>query len=166
MSETTTRAAGLAAATLYAAFIGWLYVRQPQTLAEIRGGLTGAVGAYRIDAVAFADGMLFFRRDQFVEARMAFNRADPAMRDARTQFYVAYSYYRQGWGRVYHDDALYAEGLKAVDRAISAAPGGRLVVDDPELKMHTAEELKTELDSGMRRDRSDLNPLRVFRERK
>ena len=55
---------------------------------------------------------------------------------------------------------------KAVDHAIAAAPGGRLVVDDPELKMHTAEELKTELESGMRRDRSDLNPLRVFRERK
>ena len=43
---------------------------------------------------------------------MAFARADPAVRDARTQFYIAYSYYRQGWGRLYHDDALYAEGAR------------------------------------------------------
>ena len=32
--------------------------------------------------------------------------------------YVAYSFYREGWGRVYHDDRLYAAGLAVVDRAI------------------------------------------------
>ena len=59
------------------------------------------------------------------------SRADPAGRDALTQFYIAYTYYRQGWGRVYNDDALFKNGLEAVDRAIALAPDHRLVVDDP-----------------------------------
>ena len=97
---------------------------------------------------------------------MAFVRADPAVRDARTQFYIAYSCYRQGWGRLYHDNVLYRGGLDAVGRAIALAPEGRLVVDDPDLRMHSADELKAELEAGIRLDASDLNPLRLFRERK
>jgi hypothetical protein len=143
-----------------------VYARQPQTIAQVTGGLSDAVGAYRIDQQAFDDGLQFFRNDQFVEARMAFARADPAVRDARTQFYVAYSYYRQGWGRLYHDDALYREGLDAVGRAMALSSGGRLLVDDPDLRMHSPEELKVELDAGIRVDGSDLNPTRLFRERK
>jgi hypothetical protein len=167
MRERTTRAVGLALAAVYGGFIGWLYARQPQTMAQVTGGLSAAIGAYRIDDQAFADGLRFFRNDQFVEARLAFARADPAVRDARTQFYVAYSYYRQGWGRVYRDSSLYAQGVAALDVAIARAPGGRLVVDDdPNLKIHTAEELKTELEAGMHVDASDLNPMRLFRERK
>jgi len=161
-----TRALGLGLALIYAIAIAWLYVRQPQTIAQVTGGLSAAIGTYKVDDQAFADAMQFFRNDQFVEARLAFDRADPAVRDPRTQFYVAYSYYRQGWGRLYHDDPLYAEGVKAVDRAIQLAPDGRLRVDDPGLGMHTAEELKAELEAGLRRDASDFNPMRVFRTRK
>jgi hypothetical protein len=166
LPETATRAAGLTLAVIYAAMIGWLYARQPQTIAQVTGGLSAAIGSYQIDERTFADGLAFFRNNQFVEARMAFARADSAERDARTQFFVAYSYYRQGWGRLYHDDALYREGLAAVNRAIALAPGGRLVVDDPDLKIHTADELKAELEAGLRVDASDLNPMRVLRERK
>ena len=103
-------------------------------------GLSAVVGAYRVNEQAFADGLRFFRNDQFIEARMAFERADPAVRDARTQFYIAYSYYREGWGRLYHDDQLSTEGLLAIDRAKALAPDGRLVVDDADLRMHIAEE--------------------------
>jgi len=167
MSETATRAIGLAASLAYAAFIGWLYAHQPQTMAQVTGGLTAAVGAYRIDEQAFAEGLRYFRRDQFEEARRAFARADPASSDARTQFYIAYSCYREGWGRLYHDDRLYGEGLNAVNRAIALAPGGRLAVVDPNLKMTTTDELKAELQAGLRAvELSDFNPLRVFRERK
>ena len=119
-----------------------------------------------MDDQAIADGMGFFRKDQFVEARMAFARADPALRDPRIQYYVAYSYYRQGWGRLFRDDRLYTEGIVAIDHAMALAPGGRLVVTDPDLGMHTAEELKVELESGVRRDASDFNPMRLFRVRK
>jgi hypothetical protein len=166
MAETATRATGVAVATIYAALIGWLYVRQPQTFAQVTGGLSSAVGSYHIDERTFADGLAFFRNNQFIEARMAFARADPAERDARTQFYIAYSYYRQGWGRVYHDDALYRQALTAVDRSIALAPGNRLVVDDQDLRIHTADELKAEIESGLRVDSSDFNPSRLLRERK
>jgi hypothetical protein len=166
MREPTIRALGFCLTVAYAALIGWVYVRQPQTIEQVTGGLSAVIGAYRVDDQAFADGLRFFRNDQFVEARLAFGRADPAVRDPRTQFYVAYSYYRQGWGRLYHDDALYREGVAAVDRSMALAPGGRLVVNDPQLDMHTAEELKAELEAGIRRDSADLNPMRIFGTRK
>jgi hypothetical protein len=166
MREPIVRSAGLAGALAYAAAIGWLYVTQPQTAAQVTGGLASIVGAYTIDQQAFEDGLRFFRQDQFVEARAAFARADPAERDATTQFYIGYAYYRQGWGRVYNDDALFAKGLAAVDKAIAAAPGGRLVIADANLQMHSADELRAELQRGMTRDASDFNPMRVLRPRK
>jgi tetratricopeptide (TPR) repeat protein len=153
-------------AVSYAAFIGWLYAAQPKTVAEVTGGISSSVGAYHVDTQAMSDGLAFFRRDAFDEARFAFERADPAHRDARTQFYIAYSYYRQGWGRVYNDDALFRKGLEAIDLAIALAPDHRLLVDDPELGMHSADELKAELQRGVTREPSDFNPLKVFRTRK
>jgi hypothetical protein len=160
------RALGLLLSLAYAVVIVWLYAAQPQTMAEVTGGLASQVGVYRIDERAFGDGLAFFRRDAFVEARAAFARADPAQRDARTQFYIAYSFYRQGWGRVYSDNALFAQGLIAVDRAIANAPDHRLVVEDGTLGVKTADELRAELQRGLTRDLSDLNPLRVLRTRK
>lgn len=160
------RAAGLVLSLAYAAAIVWLYAAQPQTVAEVTGGISAGLGVYRVDAQARQDGLGFFHRDAFPEARAAFDRADPASRDPEIQFYIAYSYYRQGWGRVYNDDALFQQGLEAVDRAIAAAPGHRLVVDDPALDMHTADELKAELTRGVTREPSDLNPLRLFRRRR
>lgn len=161
-----TRLAGLAFSLAYGAFIVWLYASQPQTMQEVTGGLASSVGAYHVDSQAMADGLAFFRRDRFVEARAAFARADPARRDATTQFYIAYAYYRQGWGRLYNDDALFGKGIEAVDRAIALAPSGRLVVDDSNLGMHSADELRAELVRGSTREMSDFNPLRVFGRRK
>ena len=160
------RIAGLALTLTYSAFILWLYSLQPQTVAEVTGGISSSVGAYHVEAQATSDALAFFRRDAFDEARFAFERADPAHRDARTQFYIAYSFYRQGWGRVYNDDALFRKGLEAVDLAIALAPDHRLIVDDPELGMHSADELKAELQRGVTHDASDFNPLKVFRTRK
>lgn len=166
MREPVVRALGAAVSVVYAALIVWLTASQPQSLAEVTGGLTASIGAYRVDEVAFEDGLHFFHGDQFVEARAALHRADPAGRDPRTQFYIAYSYYREGWGRLSHDDELYSKGLEAMDRAIAAAPGGRIVVDDPGLQMRTADELRAELVAGTTREWSDVNPMRVFRGRK
>ena len=160
------RLAGLALTIGYGGLILWLYASQPQTVAQVTGGLASGAGLYRVDAQATADGLAFFRRDAFAEARAAFARADPAQRDARTQFYIAYSYYREGWGRLYNDDVLFKQGLEAVDRAIALAPAHRLIVDDPDLLMHSADELRAELVRGVTREASDLNPLKVFRTRK
>src|SRR5215510_8735065 len=142
VSERTLRLLGLAAAGSYFVLIAWLYAHQPQTVAEMTGALTASIGAYRIDQQAFDDGLRFFRVDQFDAARLAFERADPAHQDPTTQFYIAYSYYRQGWGRVYDDEALCTRGLETINRAIAVADRGRIVVDDPNLSMHSADELK------------------------
>lgn len=160
------RAAGLALSVGYSALIVWLYATQPQTVGQVTGGLASGIGVYRIDERAFADGLAFFKGDQFVEARAAFERADPAQRDPRTQFYIAYTYYRQGWGRLYNDDVLFGQGIVAIDRAIALAPGHRLVVDDATLGMRSADELKAELERGVTRDASDFNPLKMVRPRK
>jgi len=166
VSEATIRAAGLGVTIAYAILVGWLFARQPATLADVTGGLSSAIGAYGIDRQAFDDGRQYFHNDQFVEARAAFERADPAHRDPTTQFYIAYAFYRQGWGRLYSDDDLYRRGLEAVNRAISLAPGGRLVVEQPGQQIRTADELKAELEAGLRRDASDFDPRRVLRTRK
>ena len=160
------RGIGLALTIAYATLIGWLFSAQPRTLAEAVGGMSATVGTYSIDQASFHDGLNFFRNDQFVEARAAFHRADPASRDPQTQFYIAYSYYRQGWHRTHRDDALYKEGLAVIDRAIALSPGGRLIVDDETLQMRSADELKAELQAGITRDWTDYNPLRLLETRK
>jgi hypothetical protein len=166
MTHALIRALGLVVVAIYAGFIAWLYAAQPRTMAEVRGGLSASVGAYRIDAVAFDDGLRFFHNDQFVEARAAFARADPATRDPQTQFYIAYSYYRQGWHRTHHDDQLYRAGLATITAAIALAPAGRLVVEDPQLSIHQADELKAELEAGLTTDASDFDPRRFLQRRK
>jgi len=159
------RLAGATTACLYAAFIVWVYVNQPRTMAQVTGGVASTVGAYRIDQASFDDGLRSFRGDRFPEARASFERADPAQRDPRTQFYIAYSFYRQGFGHVYNDDALFRQGLEVINRAI-AVSAGQLVVDDPNLGMHSADELKAELERGLVTELDDLNPLKLLRVRK
>src|SRR5262245_48094036 len=145
MRANAIRLAGLAASVLSAGFIAWLLATQPQTIADVSGGLAASVGLYQIDQASFEQGRNFFHADKFPEARLAFSRADPAGRDATTQFYVAYSFYRQGWGRFYNDDALFKEGMNALDRAVASAPGGVVVVNDERLGLHSADELHAEL---------------------
>ena len=164
--ERAVRAGGLLVSCAGCASLLWLFAHQPANLQELTGGVAATVGAYQINQAEFDQGRQFFMGDKFVEARAAFARADPASRHAVTQFYVAYSYYRQGWGRVYSDDTLFAQGLEAVKRAIALAPGGTLRVDDAALDMKSADELEAELERGLTRDASDFNPLRVLRERR
>lgn len=168
MQPTLIKSAGIAWTLLYAAFIIWIYATAPRTFAEVTAQASVAAGTYAIDEARFASARELFRREQYAASRDEWMRADPAMRDARTQFYIAYAFYREGWGRVYHDDALYRQGLEASARAIALSPagGGALTVDDPELKIHSAAELKAELQQGLETSLGDFNPLKVVRERK
>jgi tetratricopeptide (TPR) repeat protein len=159
-------ALGVAWTLLYAAFVVWLYATAPRSFAEVTTQASVAAGTYEVDRARFEAGRELFLREQYQAARDEWSRADPARRDARTQFYVAYSFYRQGWGRVYNDDELFRQGLEAADRAIALSPDAPLTVDDPELKIHSAAELKAELEKGTERTIDDFNPLKVFRERK
>ena len=166
MKPGLVRIAGLVGTALYAAFIVWVYARQPRTVSQLTGGMAASVGAYKVDPANFQEGLRFFRNDQFVESRAAFERADPARQDPLTQFYIAYSFYRQGWGRLYKDQVLYRQGLEAADRAIARAPSGRLSVPDGTLGMHTADELRAEPQRGLEHGVADLNPMKVLEARK
>ena len=156
---------GLVASAVYAVAIIWLYATEPRSFREVATGAQVASGTYQVDQEKFNAALALFRRDQFRAARDEWQRADPAQSDPNTQFYIAYSFYREGWGRVYYDQTLFKQGLEAVNRAITLAPGP-LTVPDENLKMHTAAELKAELEQGVERSWSDLNPLEVMRTRK
>jgi len=158
--------AGLVWTLLYASIIVWIYATEPRSFKEVATNSQVAVGTYEVNQERFTNGLALFRRDQFRAARDEWAAADPAQKDPRTQFYIAYAWYREGWGRAYYDNALFREGLAAANRAISLAPNGMLTVDDPDLQMHTAAELKTELEQGTETSWKDLNPLKLFRQRK
>lgn len=145
-------------------FIGFLYVSEPRTLAEVATKSQVAIGTYEINKEEFARGLTAFRAEDFGGARLAFDRADPEKRDAATQFYIAYSFYRQGWGRVSNDDALFQSGLAASDRVVAIDPNYR--TSDASLGIKSATELKTEFEDGLKITPSDFNPLKLTRERK
>jgi len=154
----------IALVTVAFVFIAFLYWSEPRSLAEVATKGQVATGTYSIDKAEADRGIASFRSDRFEEARAAFARADPERRDAGTQFYVAYSYYRQGWGRVYNDDALFKLGLDAVNHVIELDPNYR--TQDASLGLKTPADLKNELEEGLKLTASDLNPMKLMRERK
>jgi hypothetical protein len=166
MQQKIIQVTGMVWTLVYASIIVWIYATEPRSFKEAATNSQIAVGTYEINQERFSNGLALFRRDQFRAARDEWAAADPAQKDPRTQFYVAYAWYREGWGRVYYDNALFKQGLEAVNRAINLAPDGMLTVDDPDLQIHTAAELKTELEQGTETSWKDLNPLKLFRQRK
>lgn len=175
MKEKYIQVLGIVLTAVYAVFIAFLYLAEPKSLAEVstkarttieNAAIKGQVviGTYEIDQAKFNEGIQAFRQDNFLVARDSFEKADPERRDAKTQFYMAYSYYRQGWGRVSNDDALFKQGLETVNRVIMLDSNFRS--DDANLQLRTPVELKTDLEEGLRVTADDFNPLKLARERK
>lgn len=175
MNEKYIQMTGLALVVIYGTFVVFLYAAEPRSIEEItikaKSTVESAVtkgqvmtGTYEIDQAKFNEGLRSFRQDNFIAARDSFDKADPEKRDPRTQFYVAYSFYRQGWGRVSNDDALFRQALEPAERVSLLDRNFRS--DDPSLQLRTAAELKNELEEGMRVTADDFNPLRLVRERK
>ena len=154
---------GLVVTLLYGAGIVWLYATEPRSLSEIKTNTSVTAGVYEVDKEKSERGLALFRQDNFRAARDEWQGADPAQKDARTQFYIAYSFYREGWGRAYNDDALFKQGLDATNRA--AALDDKLTVEDSNLQMHTPAELKAELQAGLETTLGDFNPLKLTRKR-
>lgn len=161
MKEKHIQILGIALVASGLAFIAFLYWSQPRSLAEVATKGSVAIGTYEVNKAEFDAGIAAFRQDQFVAARAAFERADPEKRDAATQFYIAYSYYRQGWGRVSSDDALFQSGLEAANRV-----DANFRSTDADLQMKTPAELKLELEEGLKLTLSDFSPMKLTRERK
>ena len=165
MQSRIIQVVGLVFTIAYAAFIVWIYATEPRNFKEVTTSAEIAAGTYAIDQEKFNSALALFRREQFRAARDEWQRADPAQRDARTEFYIAYSFYREGWGRVYFDQELFRQGVEAVNRAIALSTSP-LTIDDPDLQIHSGAELKVELEQGLERSWSDVNPLKVLRTRK
>jgi hypothetical protein len=175
MNEKYIQILGLAVMTGYGIFVVFLYAAEPRSIGDIslkaRTAVEDAVtkgqvvaGTYEVDQARFVDGLRAFRQDNFVAARDSFEKADPERRDAKVQFYIAYSYYRQGWGRISNDDALFQQALEANERVTLIDRNFRS--DDANLQLRTPAELKSELEEGMKVSADDFNPLRLVRERK
>ncbi len=175
MNEKYIQILGLAVMSVYGAFVVFLYAAEPRSIEEItikaKTTVENAVtkgqvmtGTYEVDNARFAEGLQAFRQNNFIAARDSFERADPEKRDARTQFYIAYSFYRQGWGRVSNDDALFKRAIEIVDRVTMLDANFRS--DDADLKLRTPAELRNELEEGMVVTADDFNPFRLANERK
>ena len=175
MKEKYIQILGLILTLAYGFFIGWLYWAAPKNLEEVsskaketientttKGQLI--IGTYEVDAEKFGDGLKAFRADNFVAARQFFENADPERRDAKTQFYIAYSFYRQGFGKLYNDDELFKKGLEETNRVVALDKNFKS--DDAGLQMKTPAELKNEFEEGLKLSAEDFNPLKLTRERK
>lgn len=175
MKEKHVQILGIALTIVYGVFVAWLYLAEPKSLADLPSKAQAtienvgvktqiALGAYEVDKAKFADGLQAFRQENFVAARDYFGRADPEQRDAKTQFYIAYSFYRQGFGKVSSDDALFRQGLEQTNRA--AALDRDFKSDDADLEMKTPAELKNEFEEGLKITPGDFNPFKLLRKRK
>lgn len=175
MKEKYLQIFSLLIVVFYGALIAWLYWAEPTSLEDvtvkaketIETATTKSeviIGTYEVDREKFNQGLQAFRQDNFILARDLFSRADPEARDPKTQFYIAYSFYRQGWGRVSNDDVLFRQGLEQVDRVVRLDKNFKS--DDANLQLRNPVELKNELEEGLKVTADDFNPLKVFRERK
>jgi hypothetical protein len=166
---------GIALTAVYGVFVVFLYAAEPRSLEELTAKAVETVqnaatkgqvitGTYEIDKAKFSEGIAAFRQENYPLARDAFVKSDPERRDANAQFYIAYSFYRQGWGRVTNDDVMFRQALEALERVNFIDKDFRS--GDADLKLRTPAELKNELEEGLRVTADDFNPLKVLRERK
>jgi tetratricopeptide (TPR) repeat protein len=166
MQHKLIQSVGIAWTLLFAAFIIWIYATEPRNLKDVASHAEVAAGTYELDRGRFNAALNLFHNGQFRAAREEWALADPRQLDAGTQFYIAYACYREGFGHLYYDKDLFKQGLEAINRAIELSPEGTLTVDDPDLQMHTAAELKAELEQGLEPSLGDINPFKIFRQRK
>jgi hypothetical protein len=175
MKEKYIQILGIALVVIYGVFVIFLYAAEPRSLEEISSKAIETVqnaatkgqvitGTYEVDQAKFNEGLAAFRQNNFVVARDSFAKADPERRDAKTQYYIAYSFYRQGWGRLTNDDVMFKQALESLERVNFIDKNFRS--DDTDLQLRTPAELKNELEEGLRVTADDFNPLKVLRERK
>lgn len=174
MNSKRIQIAGIVLTVLYGFFVLWIYWAAPKTVGDVTvkaretfeqaaNEARAATGTYEIDTEKFTAGLNAFRAENFVLARDQFEQADPKGIDPKTQYYIAYSFYRQGWGRFSNDDELFKLGLEQVEKVI--ALDREYKADDPNLKLTYPVELKKELEDGLKITADDFNPLKLTRER-
>ncbi|HXG66508.1 MAG TPA: hypothetical protein VNO70_15520 [Blastocatellia bacterium] len=154
---------GLIIALLYGAGIVWLYVRQPRTLQEIKTQAAVEVNVYQVKQENFDEAIKQFNAGQYRAAIDQFQLADPAQRDPKTQFYIAYCYYQLGRGAFSDDDEMFRQGLAAIERCLVNAPNNIYEIDRADLEIRSASALRERLREGLEVTPSDFNPLNWFK---
>ena len=144
--------------------MGDVSTKASETIESAKTKAQVITNTYSINQAKFDEGLRAFRKDNFVLARDLFERADKEKRDAKTQFYIAYSFYRQGWGRFANDDELFKKGLEQTIKVRKLDPDYKAA--DPDLKLKTPIELQHEFEEGLRITAADFNPFKLTRERK
>lgn len=175
MSAKVIQITGLVLTVVYGLFVVWVYWAAPKDFSEAkekaRESLTKAASTarvatslYEIDKEKFREGLSAFRQERHVAARDLFTRADPERQDPEVQYYIAYSFYREGWGRFSNDDEKFEKALDQVRYVRKLSPDYKAT--DQGLALRVPAELEQELTEGLRVTASDFNPLKAFRERK
>ena len=157
----TVQTAGVALTLAYGAFVVWVYATQPRTIAELKNAAAVQANVYEVDRAQFDLAMRSFRQGQYRIAIDHFVLADPAARDPKTQFLVAYSHYALGKGRLYDDDKEFNEALASVDRCLEIAPNNTYTLDDASLQLDftSAERLRQRIRDGLEVTPGDFNPF-------
>ena len=79
MKATHFQILSLALVVVGLTFVTFLYWTEPRSLAEVTTKGQVALGTYEINAREFEQGLASFRREDYVAARAAFDRADPCL---------------------------------------------------------------------------------------
>ncbi|HEX8844284.1 MAG TPA: hypothetical protein VF791_06555 [Pyrinomonadaceae bacterium] len=161
MQHKLIQSVGIAWTLLFAVFIVWIYATEPRSLKAVMTGARVVAGTYEVDKAKFDAALEMFKNKNYPAAADEFQRADPEQRDFRTQFYIAYSFYRDGCNWLRGDDTQFKKAMAAVDRAIALVPeGSNYVINDEgvDIPLRTPAELKAELTEGLEVSWGDLLP--------
>jgi hypothetical protein len=140
----------------------WLYVRRPQSLAELKTQASVQITIYHVTQANFDEGIKEFDAGDYNSAIGQFKLADPAQADSTSQYYIAYSYYLLGRGRLFNDEDMFNKATEAVDRCLENAPNHIFEIDRSDLEIKNADTLREKLREGLRHTMSSLNPFTWF----
>jgi hypothetical protein len=154
--------AGLVVTILYGSFIVWVYARRPQTLAELKTQASIQASVYHINQQNFDEAIKEFNGADYNSAIGQLKLADPAQQDPPSQYYIAYSYYLLGRGRIFNDEDMFNNAIKAVDRCLDNAPNHIFEIDRSDLEIKNADTLRQKLIDGLKHTMPNLNPLNWF----
>ncbi|MEZ5307380.1 MAG: hypothetical protein R2684_09570 [Pyrinomonadaceae bacterium] len=174
MSTKVIQTISVVLTTIGCVAVVWIYAVAPKNFVDLsikaRQSVASAVNktrvvtnTYQIDQKNFQEGIAAFRGENYILARDRFLASDPEKRDAKVQYYIAYSLYRQGWGRISNDDELFEKALAQLETVKGIDPDYR--AEDPDLKLKRPAELEDELKEGLRVTAGDFNPFKLVRER-
>lgn len=149
-------------ALLYGSGIVWLYVRQPRSFEELKTQAAVEANVYRVRQENYDEALRRFNAGEYSLAIEQFELADSARLDPPSQFYIAYSYFMLGRGRLYDDDELFRKGLGAVEQCLANAPNNIFEIDRADLEVKSANALRERLRKGLDVTGSDFNPLDWF----